>query len=178
MQAKRVERYHSDEEYRKQKIAETAQWVAENKERSAAYHREYYRKNKESFLEKSQASRIKRLSVPENREKERERQRAKKLANPEQVRADGTNRRAIKRGAEGRHNKHDIALIMEDQLGMCVYCLKDITEKYHADHIIPLCRGGSNWPENIQCLCPDCNLSKHKKTHEEFIEYLKKKPQT
>jgi 5-methylcytosine-specific restriction endonuclease McrA len=28
------------------------------------------------------------------------------------------------------------------------------------DHVLPLSRGGSNGPENLQLLCPKCNLVK------------------
>jgi 5-methylcytosine-specific restriction endonuclease McrA len=41
-------------------------------------------------------------------------------------------------------------------------------QSYHIDHMIPLSRGGSNWPSNLQLLCPRCNLSKHAMTDEEW----------
>lgn len=32
--------------------------------------------------------------------------------------------------------------------------------RLHADHIVPLARGGRNTMDNMQCLCARCNLSK------------------
>ena len=49
------------------------------------------------------------------------------------------------------------------QKNKCAICKSDISTSYHVDHIIPISKGGSNWPKNIQALCPPCNLSKHAK---------------
>lgn len=49
---------------------------------------------------------------------------------------------------------------IELQKGLCVYCKCDIKIKYHVDHIIPLSKGGTHTPENIQILCPTCNVKK------------------
>ena len=50
------------------------------------------------------------------------------------------------------------------QKGRCADCaahlLRDGPEKCHADHIVPLARGGSHDIRNLQLLCPPCNLQK------------------
>lgn len=80
--------------------------------------------------------------------------------------------RAAKFGCEGLHSAADIAAIREGQGGRCAICDIDCGADYHVDHIIPLSRGGSNWPENLQILCPGCNLSKGTKTHDEYLDWL------
>jgi hypothetical protein len=58
------------------------------------------------------------------------------------------------------------ALMFRDK-GHCALCLSDISgivaiteEGYHVDHIVPLERGGTNDPTNLQLLCEPCNLKK------------------
>lgn len=83
--------------------------------------------------------------------------------NPEKVAAVRHKRRS-----QGGHFHSDhIIQLMIDQDGKCRYCHSDLT-KYHIDHILPLALGGTSDPENIQLLCPKCNLKKGAKHPDEF----------
>lgn len=77
------------------------------------------------------------------------------------------NRRARSKGAEGSHSKEDVLRILELQKERCATCTKKLVVagpgRYHVDHIYPLARGGSNFPSNLQMLCPKCNLKKNAK---------------
>lgn len=53
------------------------------------------------------------------------------------------------------------------QDGKCNGCTEELTES-HIDHIFPLSRGGLNTDDNVQLLCPTCNLSKGSKTMQEW----------
>lgn len=91
-----------------------------------------------------------------------------KRENPEAVQAHDRNRRAQLAGSEGFHTAADIELIHARQKYKCACCGKSTKEKKHVDHIVPISRGGSNWPSNLQILCPPCNLTKAAKDPIEF----------
>lgn len=43
----------------------------------------------------------------------------------------------------------------------CVYCHRSINEvELEVDHVLPVCRGGTNALSNLQTLCVDCNRRK------------------
>lgn len=76
------------------------------------------------------------------------------------------NRRARQLEASGWFSAMDAEIIMKLQDDRCAYCNE--TENLQLDHIIPLSRGGSNWPWNIQWLCSHHNSSKNSKTDNEY----------
>lgn len=85
------------------------------------------------------------------------------LKYPLRKKANDVTRKARQRGAEGKFGRDDIEKMLLRQGNKCVYCKADITGNYHVDHIMPLILGGSNWPSNLQCLCPTCNMRKKAK---------------
>ena len=82
-------------------------------------------------------------------------------ANPTKRRAKEKAREGRERGAEGTFTAADIERILVAQKGRCAICRKPLNGQYHVDHIKPIARGGSNWPRNLQLLCPADNQSKH-----------------
>jgi 5-methylcytosine-specific restriction endonuclease McrA len=79
--------------------------------------------------------------------------------------------KAKRRAAEGKFTKPDIIALLASQKAICAACPSDIAENFHVDHVRPLARGGTNWPDNLQLLCPTCNRSKGRKTMDEWLEW-------
>ena len=59
----------------------------------------------------------------------------------------------------------------ELKMNRCVYCRT--TENLTIDHIIPKIKGGSDNPENLQCLCETCNRIKSGMTHKEVKHLMR-----
>lgn len=80
------------------------------------------------------------------------------------------NRRARLAGAPGTHTREDILKLFDNQDGLCnnPACKVGLVQGYHVDHMVPVSRGGSNDPGNLQLLCRSCNDSKGTKTPEEW----------
>lgn len=54
----------------------------------------------------------------------------------------------------------------------CAICNKGIKRSYHVDHITPLKLGGKHLPENIQLLCPSCNVRKSAKDPVRYMQEI------
>jgi 5-methylcytosine-specific restriction endonuclease McrA len=95
-----------------------------------------------------------------------------KRENPEKAKAISAasrqSRRARKRAAEGRFTAADVLALKTRQKGKCACCGKK--RKLAVDHIVPLAKGGSNWPNNLQLLCTPCNASKSAKDPIAFMQ--------
>lgn len=83
-----------------------------------------------------------------------------KRNNPESFSISTRKNEAKRRAAEGSFAHRDVMRMFSAQDGKCAACGCDIAAAYEIDHIIPISRGGSNWPMNLQLLCTVCNRSK------------------
>jgi 5-methylcytosine-specific restriction endonuclease McrA len=107
-----------------------------------------------------------------NKDKWIERVRNWQQENPEKVRAYDAKKRARRANAEGWYSGIDVERQYKAQRGRCLWCKKIVGHNYHVDHIIPIAKGGSNWPSNICVSCPSCNLTKSAKMPEQFAGVL------
>lgn len=143
-------------------------WIKENRDRVTAVHRAWYQANREhksawakDWYGRTRASRLAYAAMYMAANKERLRQ--QRMANPDQVRAANARRRARKLAAGGRYTASDVHILKLRQKNRCAHawCRVDLLRGgYEIDHIMPLARGGSNWPRNLQLLCMPCNRSK------------------
>ena len=163
------------EHYRKNKDSvakRNALWAEKNPGKVASSKKAYYEKNKD--VVKAKAVQWARL----NPEKILAMARAYRMSNPDKMAANSRNRRALVRQAEGTHMAADVHAIFDKQRGLCASCnvrlIRSGKQKYHVDHIMPLSLGGSNWPANLQCLCPTCNLSKSAKHPSDWAKQQRK----
>lgn len=69
------------------------------------------------------------------------------------------NNRSAKMGAKGSFTYEEWVLLRQHFGNVCGRC-KVALERPVIDHVIPLSRGGTNYIENIQTLCKNCNTGK------------------
>lgn len=84
------------------------------------------------------------------------------------LRKSSRNHIALRYKAQGNYTPEDIQSIFAQQEGKCAYCKKQLTA-YHIDHVVPLSRGGTNWPDNLALACATCNCSKGAKLLSEWL---------
>lgn len=70
-------------------------------------------------------------------------------------------RYARQKGALGNHTLQEWENLKKLYDQKCAYCRE--SKPLTKDHIIPLSKGGSDFIENIQPLCRNCNSKKHNK---------------
>lgn len=144
-------------------------YYAANRERSNAARRENARKNSEREIarrkeryarERTDAIAAAKQWQRDNPEKARARKRRWELNHPEY----NNNKRAARMDtAEGLFTATDVKRLRASQGNGCAACRACLDDGYHIDHVMPLARGGSNWPDNLQLLCPPCNRRKSSK---------------
>jgi 5-methylcytosine-specific restriction endonuclease McrA len=142
-------------------------WYAQNKEKVKAYRLENVERLNES-------KRLHRISHAEQRAKYRkwyyDNHKEHELSNnsrymkthPENKRAKEHRHKALKKGAPGTYSAADIIDKRYQQKNCCYWC-GNALDRYDVDHVIPLARKGSNWPDNIVIACHSCNSQKSDK---------------
>lgn len=171
------------------------EYKEENKEREKAYQEQWKKDNqfrlaearekrKESKRqEKIKALPEKKLAAKQKRQeldrkyRNRNKEKRKQLymiyyasSNGRAVyRTNASKRRALIEDIPGEHISTDILFLGYLQNGCCMVCYESIIDGYHVDHVTPVSKEGSNFPENLQLLCARCNLSKNDKLMEVWL---------
>lgn len=132
--------------------------------RAAAYQRANPETNKARYrrwiaANPERARAIYHKSVSNNRERNRALSRA----------SDARRRQAINPSPDNTWTAEEVKQMYDDQRGLCAYCETPLFGTYHIEHMIPVSRGGANTWDNLAVSCPTCNIRKHNKTAEEFI---------
>lgn len=148
--------------------------IPENREHKKAYLKKY---NSLSSVRTARTQKVRDYrDRPGVRERLNERERYYYKTRPEkraQTRVRVNNRVARRKLAQGTHSLKELREQYHRQKSRCYYCNGKLgTGKgaWHADHIVPLSRGGSNDISNIVVTCPTCNLRKNDKLPHEWPE--------
>jgi 5-methylcytosine-specific restriction endonuclease McrA len=148
---------------------------AANPEKFRAYDRKRTRVLTPEQRDKANANARRRWeNDPTNNAEKRAKSRKIQKNNREGCRASEHKSRARRKNAEGFFTAEDIDRIYKAQKGKCALCRVPLKTDFHRDHIIPLSKGGTNWPRNIQLLCQPCNQRKHSKDPIDFARKLGK----
>ena len=138
-----------------------SEYQRENREARSKYRKAYYQRHKESLKSDS------RDWYANNQERAKEARKAWRDANPDKCSVAGSRRRARELNAPGYHTAEQWAARQDYHGRKCIYCGSE--DNLSKEHLIPLSRGGSEWPANLAPSCMTCNNRKYTKTHKEFL---------
>ena len=192
----RCHRCTQDDKYSAAKLdpekqkAYMASWHEKNKDYELIYRKEnaemirqnsakWAKENPEKHSDNARLWRVKNIDrADENRRKWR-RENPERMTllskrwrenNPEKQRTIMFNRNSASRGVRLAVKHGLLEKMMNFQSSKCAYCQVNISDEFHVDHLIPVSKGGGNSPENLQLLCPSCNLRKSAMMPEDFIK--------
>lgn len=82
--------------------------------------------------------------------------------NPEYYKNADRQKKARRKGAEGKFTKSEFDALCEQYGNICLRCKE--SKPLTPDHVIPIAKGGTNTIDNIQPLCLSCNCWKRART--------------
>lgn len=129
---------------------------------------DYYKRHPEKKREQSHKA------YHNHKDKRRDWARQDYIMHPEKARAKHYKRVARLKQVGGTYTASDLMQLYEEQEHRCLYCGQgifwSIKRDIHVDHIYPISKGGSNWPDNLALTCHSCNESKADKLLEEWVQ--------
>jgi 5-methylcytosine-specific restriction endonuclease McrA len=176
--AKLIEQSKANYQAKKQERAEKQKlYNLQNKENVAAAKREYSKKNREKLSEYHRAYRTAKKSELSQKKKDyyqSDQGKAIRLAGH-------SKRRAIKKAAtigDYQEIKKWTIQWKSKSIVNCHWCNGEFYPKdCHADHVMPLVKGGLHCLSNLVISCAKCNMQKHDKMPEDWIRMLQRQKQ-
>ncbi len=157
-------------------------WRERNAEQERIYRKHYYVNHKDeraaTFRNWSQRNREYRNEYAKNwnrnnPEKFKERTRRRYLKYRDLILIRSRQAEVRRRNCEGEHTVSEWIDRVEVFGWVCFYCNKPLTPTtLGKDHMTPLCRGGTDYADNLVPCCYSCNSRKRHRTAEEFFEYM------
>jgi 5-methylcytosine-specific restriction endonuclease McrA len=140
-------------------------WYQNNKEKVLARVLEWGRNNRDAKNKHAKSW------YEANHDRARSNNKAWQSVNAKVKIVHAQNRRARIKQSLGKLSTGLAHRLYKLQKGKCAGCYARLS-KYHLDHNMPLFLGGSNTDDNIQLLCPRCNLSKGAKHPIDFMQSI------
>lgn len=160
----RERRKRSRESHKEQIAKRMKQW--QQGESYRAYQKRYHQEHREEISKQSRQNYL--AHQKERLEKQR------RYLQTERGRMVGKahrhKRRALKRASKGSYTTQQLQEQFQRQKGKCYWCKVKLGKMWHADHVIPLAKGGSNTIDNIVAACPTCNMRRKDKLPHEWPE--------
>ena len=141
-------------------------------ERKREQNRKYWRERHATdpeFRERKREAQRERMSNPDYRERKRkynrEQNRERYNTDPEfrERVKERVRQRNLKTRGPSRRGRNLLVRLIVRQGALCALCetrLPEYAADIHVDHIVPVAKGGTSDPENLQAVCADCNRRK------------------
>ena len=160
----RTEQLEYKRNYAKQHTEEIKRWNSAyrsaHKEELKEYHKKYYNKEyRQAHREEINAA-TRRSRSRQDPQKLRDSMKAWRDKNPEKWKLIQWRRRALLKSASGTFTPEQLTDRWTMWGNLCYLCGQPATT---TDHVVPLAKGGTNWPANLRPCCGSCNSKKGSK---------------